>query len=88
MEQIQVAIGQEQTINVGDYNLKFTFDPFNQEWHYDLMNLDDSIERKSYEHDIEIYEAIKAGRLEWIDNKYLLLQKNWCKCFKILERNN
>ena len=43
MEQIQVAIGQEQTINVGDYNLKFTFDPFNQEWHYDLMNLDGEV---------------------------------------------
>ena len=33
------------------------------------ISLDDAIERKSYEHDIEIYEAIKAGRIEWIENK-------------------
>lgn len=43
MEQIQVAIGQEQTINIRDFNLKFTFDPFNQEWHYDLMDLEGNI---------------------------------------------
>lgn len=33
------------------------------------ISLDENIERKSYEHDIEIYEAIKAGRIEWIENK-------------------
>ena len=33
------------------------------------ISLDDAIERKSYEHDIEIYEAIKAGRIDWIENK-------------------
>lgn len=43
MEQIQVAIGQEQTVNVGEFNLKFFFDPFNQEWHYDLMDLQGNV---------------------------------------------
>lgn len=36
MEEILLTVGEEQTISIGDYNIKFTFDPFNHEWHYDL----------------------------------------------------
>ena len=41
-----------------------------KDWKYkNFIALDDDIERLSYNHDIEIYEAIKAGRIEWIKNK-------------------
>ena len=40
------------------------------DWKYkDFIPLDPEIERMSYNHDIEIYEAVKAGKVEWIEQK-------------------
>jgi hypothetical protein len=38
MEEIKVEIGQEQSINVGDYVFIFKFNPFDREWVFDLQN--------------------------------------------------
>ena len=41
-----------------------------KDWKYkNFIALDENIERMSYNHDIEIYEAIKAGKMEWIEQK-------------------
>lgn len=39
MEEIQLKVGEEQSINIGDYLFYFHFDPFNREWQFDMSDL-------------------------------------------------
>ena len=38
MEEIQIEIGQEQSVNIGDYVFDFKFNPFDREWMFDVKN--------------------------------------------------
>lgn len=38
MEEILISVGEEQKITVGNYTVSLTFDPFNKEWHYDMLD--------------------------------------------------
>ena len=38
MEEIQIEIGQEQSVNIGDYIFDFKFNPFDREWIFDVKN--------------------------------------------------
>lgn len=38
MEEIQVEIGQEQSINIGEFVFNFKFNPFDREWMFDIVD--------------------------------------------------
>lgn len=39
MEEIQVEVGQEQSVSIRDYVFNFKFNPFDREWMFDIQNL-------------------------------------------------
>ena len=64
MEEIQIEIGQEQSVNIGDYVFDFKFNPFDKEWIFDV---------KDEAGDIILYNIVikpNTYPLDGIDTKY------------------
>lgn len=43
MNEISLNVGEEQSVIIGNYTFNFKFNPFDREWLFDMLDLEDNI---------------------------------------------
>ena len=43
MNEISLRVGEEQSVIIGNYTFSFKFNPFDREWLFDMLDLDNTV---------------------------------------------
>lgn len=43
MQELSLTVGEEQSLSLGNYIIKFHFNPFEREWLFDMSNIDGTV---------------------------------------------
>ena len=43
MNEISLNVGEEQSVIIGNYSFNFKFNPFDREWLFDMLDLEDNV---------------------------------------------